>query len=49
MVGRHYPTREGNLKFAQRLLKFGIDIHSHDRQGLTPLQIAAEGGHDKVQ
>jgi len=40
---------EGNLSVAQQLLKFDVDINSHDSQGRTPFQIAVEGGHEKVK
>jgi len=42
-------SREGNLIVAQQLLKFDVDVNSHDSQGRTPFQLAVEGGHDDVE
>src|SRR5712671_5755061 len=45
----HVASRKGNLSITQQLLKFDIDVNSHDHQGHTPFQMAVEGGHDEVE
>jgi ankyrin repeat protein len=46
----HVASHKGNLRVAQhQLLRFGIDVNSHDRQGQTPFQIVVEGGQNKVE
>jgi len=39
----------GNLSVAQQLLKFDVDVNSHDGQGQTPFQISVEVGDDEMQ
>jgi len=45
----HVASREGNLIVAQELLKFDIDVNSHDSQGRTPFQMAVERGYDRME
>jgi len=40
----HVASHEGNLTVIQQLLKFDIDVNSHNSQGQTPFQLAMEGG-----
>jgi len=47
--GQTLASHEGNLSIVQQLLKFDVDVNSHDSQGQTPLQIVMEAGHVKVQ
>ena len=44
----HVAAERGDLKVAQALLEFRVDVNSQDSEGMTPLQVASRRGWNHI-